>query len=1179
MATSTGAAHEASVRCGVWAGREHWTNIKVGREKRNGPGVQQWSDGSKYEGEFVNDLKHGTGVFTWTNGEFYDGSFYKDYRHGNGTYSWPAGFKFVGKFYLNRKEGYGIQTFPDGTTFQGLYHADERFGPGVVTYPDGRQDVGLWHRERLLRLCTALEGGFTLHAFPEHMARINCKKEPKTQSQSSAKGPETKAKPGTREVGMDPLLSPYHELLQDERFILPPDMDRYSTDSDHLPVPWGLRKELDLQFFGEHCDNPDTNPDVSAALPLQQRMQAHIHRHRFEVEALDWDVEAVLSENRERFGPKGSLELNSEGLIQEASLGDPQSVYRILRDGKIHPDVGDARGHTALIAATVNCHNDVIHLLLDSGADVNNLNCEGMSALAVCNVLYYPIQSLHETVAEKVPQKTHPKSQAVKARSPSVNSPQSSIVEATKNRAQTTKQADQPNQADDTAPKDHTNQADNEATDPAQCNDSQVSLYNGQGYCQEEADQDEDEQYLQDCSDQAALDLDRMDMTAVRERCSIQVLDGNIPLGSVPWHEKGGSDGLTQQQEEGEAGSEEDRRRERRGSLMVDPAFDSTRSLASFHIHVTEEVMQKTAEALSRSGLVPPADTQETVRKMALMKTEHRGRWNTIKLLLDRGADPNASSVPMPVLFLAIKAGHIQAVRRLLECGARTDMCLPSEQKGFYPLHIAAALPGAEGPKITELLLHAVADPDVTAQDAYEVFKLDKNPVEPQAGFGNKTSTSSGPPSQFYMAPSVPPEEGGRTPLHMACQRDKDYTNAREVVSLLLSHKASTNLLWSGHSPLSLAIASGNDLAVDELLAGGADPNLPLTRRVGSALCAMTNISYDCAAHLRNRTKLLEKLMKAGANILMPVVVGEGRRCAVGTAVDYAHYAFHQDWRIAHTPYHALNQREREAYNARRQILSVMGDLLRQAAIRMERQRGEREQGLGISSVSPTEKFVYTGAGSTPPWNKAARAVLPEEQDSTESLPQQIEQQQRAEKRRGSKAVIVRKPLFKYCYQCGRSVGVVLIACSRCHEVFYCSKTCKMKAWNDRHKDECVRVPGVTHSENTLLIQERKGQPSTVKMFAESQNNPTKASLIEQMKVHLKLDRLKEKLARGLLQAKPKDPNNSVRKAKSNEGSQDPAAQRRYLGAGAKTKMGQLNLAQKLSESQYENLKENYSFI
>lgn len=1002
--------------------------------KRNGHGIQEWSDGCKYEGGFVNNLKHGTGVFTWTNGEFYKGSFFKDYRHGKGMYSWPDGSKYTGHFYLNRKEGYGVQVFPDGSTFEGLYHADERFGPGIMTYLDGRQDVGLWHREMLLRICTTLEGGFSLEDFPDHMTRL-----PKKH----LKQPQLPLDVEWRTDG-GPLESDQELSEDEERFILPPDTESYSTDSDHLPVPRCLRRELDLHFFGR-SDISTEQQSTSTALTLQQRMNAHIQRHRFETETLDWDVTAVLNMNRTQFGPKGPLELNSEKLIEEASHGQCRNVYRIFRDGKVHPDVSDARGHTALIAATAHCHDDVIHMLLDSGANVNKLNDEGMSALAVCTVLYYPLQSLHETLAEKVTQNISPEPQIkpledvshISSPDPMTGTPED---ESNQEIFETTRQ---------------TNQVD-QSLEPENLNN--LEKPGAQGQINEDINEDQPDQpeglnnseepqvhQINENTDpnqkiviqpELEQDIPSVEPHDIISR-SIQVFDGTIAVGSVFWRERKTKSVVVSEEELTNLEFEEKLERSIRSD---DLSFDSACSLASFHIDVTEEILQKSAEILCQTGTVTPTDTQETVRKIALLKTEHRNRWITINLLLERGADPNASTVPMPIIFLAIKAAHVKGVRRLLECGARPNIPLLPEQKGLYPLHIAAGLPGAEGPEITELLLHALADPDVKAQDADEVYEFDMETLEHQA-FENQHFMASRPLAKFSEAPVEFPQEGGRTPLHVACQRDSDYANARDVVALLLSRKASPNDVWSGHSTLSLAIASGNDLAVDELLAGGADPNLPLTRHVGSALCALANINYDRGPHPRNQVKLLEKLIKAGADILMPVVVGEGRRCAVGTVVDYAHSAFQQNQRMAHTPYHALSKHERQAYNARRQLLGLMGDLLRQEAIGMETRRMEKDRSQGVFSVSPSEKFVYTGAGATP-----SLLSSPEENSRTSCIGQRAR----------------RKPRFKYCYQCGRSVGVQLMACSRCHEVFYCSKTCKTKAWDERHRDECVRLPVVS---------------------------------------------------------------------------------------------------------------------
>lgn len=45
------------------------TQPQAGEERRHGFSVQKWPDGSRYEGEFLDSLKHGKGKYTWKNGE------------------------------------------------------------------------------------------------------------------------------------------------------------------------------------------------------------------------------------------------------------------------------------------------------------------------------------------------------------------------------------------------------------------------------------------------------------------------------------------------------------------------------------------------------------------------------------------------------------------------------------------------------------------------------------------------------------------------------------------------------------------------------------------------------------------------------------------------------------------------------------------------------------------------------------------------------------------------------------------------------------------------------------------------------------------------------------------------------------------------------------------------------
>ncbi|XP_025065622.1 ankyrin repeat and MYND domain-containing protein 1 isoform X4 [Alligator sinensis] len=639
--------------------------------------------------------------------------------------------------------------FKDGRKYQGLYKADERFGPGVETYPDDCQDVGLWLKNHILKLCTEVAGYFSVQAYPEHCDYFDA--DSQREYLSDEEVPHTDVN-----EEKDPFYYSYKCLLLDDSYTLPENICIYSTDMDHLPLTHTFRKEFDSEVFQNNKQTYDEDPWlITNITPLMIRMQRHIYKYRHCQAEISWDINFILNGIRDPFGPKGPKELASEQLIEKAAAGDFETVYAILRDDLAHPDVADKHGYTALAAAAVNYHNDIINLLLNSGADVNKCNDEGLSALSMCFILYYPVESFKTNIAER-----------------------------------------------------------------------------------------------------------------------------NI---------------------------------------------------------------------------------------------------NKYKL------------------------------------------------GGLSPLHIAVAIPGEEGVKITEFILHSAIDPDARAEDKDDMYEQDRGKsTESSVGLAMKFNNETGPPTEYYSYSGLVPEEGGRTPLHIICEREDSHEHVREIVRLLLIHKANPNILWSGHSPLSLAIASGNDLAVIELLAYGADPNLPLSKGIGSALCAAVSTTYEQKRTAASRISLIDRLIEAGADLLMPVTVGQGKRTAVGTVVDYAYYTYCQDKRIAHTPYHALLPPEREIFNARRFLLDYISDHLRKRVLEKEKQwdREELQKSKKLDSGIRVA-FAKRKCGDRYP-----------------SVTSQVEE--------------VRCPFFKYCYQCGRSVGVRLMPCIRCFEIFTCSKSCKVKSWNERHRRECL---------------------------------------------------------------------------------------------------------------------------
>lgn len=134
---------------------------------KNGTFTEEYGPDSRYEGEFVNGLRHGRGKHEYK-GEVYDGFWKWDQRDGPGVHTagdgsktsgtWVAGqlsgfvtiqdgkgqIVYQGEFKDGKRHGLGRQVFTSGDVYDGGWQNGKLHERGVYYFTNGDKLMGMW---------------------------------------------------------------------------------------------------------------------------------------------------------------------------------------------------------------------------------------------------------------------------------------------------------------------------------------------------------------------------------------------------------------------------------------------------------------------------------------------------------------------------------------------------------------------------------------------------------------------------------------------------------------------------------------------------------------------------------------------------------------------------------------------------------------------------------------------------------------------------------------------------------------------------------------------------------------------------------------------------------------------------------------------------------------------------
>ena len=109
-----------------------------------GLGILCFENGTRYEGEFFEGIKHGLGTMYLDNGIFISGTWINDEIDITKTYygkmTFGNGDYYIGECLNGVRHGYGIGYFPsiyEGCKWEGEWRNDSAYGVGKLTLEDG----------------------------------------------------------------------------------------------------------------------------------------------------------------------------------------------------------------------------------------------------------------------------------------------------------------------------------------------------------------------------------------------------------------------------------------------------------------------------------------------------------------------------------------------------------------------------------------------------------------------------------------------------------------------------------------------------------------------------------------------------------------------------------------------------------------------------------------------------------------------------------------------------------------------------------------------------------------------------------------------------------------------------------------------------------------------------------